>query len=184
MPISCSAYVLADPMMNRNASYVALIRHRQGVEVYTDRATFATREHLDSALSRAPGTDLARDYAVAALGRNAARIVPLQKRQADLHEALRQLGGARQILETSADEERRLARPRGGGMAGELAPLGGRDDRAHPADALGLQGTPRRAEAAESERLAVEVARRGNSRLCTAHRPMRARRPLACRRSE
>jgi hypothetical protein len=105
-------YVLADPMMNRNASYVALTRHRQGVEVYTDRATFATREHLDCALSRAPGKDLARDYAVAALGRNAARIVPLQKRQAELHEAIQEIGAARRILETAADEERRLARAR------------------------------------------------------------------------
>jgi ATP-dependent exoDNAse (exonuclease V) alpha subunit len=37
-------YVLADPLMNRNASYVALTRQREGVQVYTDRATFADRE--------------------------------------------------------------------------------------------------------------------------------------------
>src|SRR5262249_7377019 len=65
-------YVLADPMMNRNASYVALTRHRHGVQVYTDRETFADREHVDRALSRAPSKDLARDYGVAALERHAA----------------------------------------------------------------------------------------------------------------
>ncbi|HLX10697.1 MAG TPA: hypothetical protein VKY89_22805, partial [Thermoanaerobaculia bacterium] len=44
-------YVLADPLMNRNASYVALTRHRQDVQVYTDRQTFTDRKHLDRTLS-------------------------------------------------------------------------------------------------------------------------------------
>ena len=43
-------------MMNRNASYVALTRHREGLRVYSDRETFDNREHLDRALSRAPST--------------------------------------------------------------------------------------------------------------------------------
>jgi hypothetical protein len=70
-------YVLADPMMNRNASYVALTRHREGVQVYTGRATFADREQLDRSLSHARSKDLARDYAAAAIERHAARLAPL-----------------------------------------------------------------------------------------------------------
>ena len=74
-------YVLADPMMNRNASYVALTRHREGVQVYTDRETFADREHLDRALSRAPSKDLARDYGAAAVERHAERVTPPTQRR-------------------------------------------------------------------------------------------------------
>jgi Ti-type conjugative transfer relaxase TraA len=70
-------YVLADSMMNRNASYVALTRHRDGVQVYTDRQTFVDRDQLDRSLSRAPSKDLARDYAAAEIERHAARLAPL-----------------------------------------------------------------------------------------------------------
>jgi hypothetical protein len=77
-------YVLADLMMNRNASYLALTRHRQGLQIYSDRETFDSREHLDRALSRAPSKDLARDYALAAIERHAARLEPLLQRAYDL----------------------------------------------------------------------------------------------------
>ncbi|HVT61804.1 MAG TPA: AAA family ATPase, partial [Thermoanaerobaculia bacterium] len=77
-------YVLADPMMNRNASYVALTRHREGVKVYADRQTFATREDLDQALSRASRKDLARDYGAAAIERSAARLAPLREQARQL----------------------------------------------------------------------------------------------------
>jgi Ti-type conjugative transfer relaxase TraA len=70
-------YVLADPLMNRNASYVALTRHRDGVQVYTDRQTFAERDQLDRSLSRAPSKDLARDYAAAEIERHAVRFASL-----------------------------------------------------------------------------------------------------------
>ena len=81
-------YVLADPMMNRNASYVALTRHRDGVQVYSDRQTFTDREHLDRALSRAPAKDLARDYGVSAIERQAERIEraePLREQERSLY---------------------------------------------------------------------------------------------------
>jgi hypothetical protein len=84
-------YVLADPMMNRNASYVALTRHREGVQVYTDRETFADREHLDRALSRAPSKDLARDYAAAAIERQAERVAPLRERESGLRAQVQSL---------------------------------------------------------------------------------------------
>jgi Ti-type conjugative transfer relaxase TraA len=66
-------YVLADPLMNRNAAYVALTRHRDGVHLFADRETFADREQLDKVLSRSGQKDLASDYASAELRRAVAR---------------------------------------------------------------------------------------------------------------
>jgi ATP-dependent exoDNAse (exonuclease V) alpha subunit len=37
--------------MNRHAAYVALTRHRAGVDLFADIETFPTRDHLDKALS-------------------------------------------------------------------------------------------------------------------------------------
>ena len=87
-------YVLADPMMNRNASYVALTRHREGVQVYTDRQTFTDREHLDRALSRAPSKDLARDYGVSAIERQAERVAPLREQAKELRAEQQHLAGS------------------------------------------------------------------------------------------
>jgi ATP-dependent exoDNAse (exonuclease V) beta subunit len=66
-------YTLADPGQNRNATYVALTRHRDEVHLYADRKTFKDRETLDKLLSRPGRKDLAQDYAAADLGRQAAR---------------------------------------------------------------------------------------------------------------
>jgi Ti-type conjugative transfer relaxase TraA len=67
-------YTLADPYMDRNATYVALTRHREAVHLYADRETFGDREGLDRALSRASRKDLAQDYAAADLHRIASRV--------------------------------------------------------------------------------------------------------------
>ena len=107
-------YVLADPMMNRNASYVALTRHREGLRVYSDRETFADREHLDRALSRAPSKDLARDYATAAIERHAARLEPLQQQAHQLRAEIQQLRVVRATLEHAGEEAQRLADWRAG----------------------------------------------------------------------
>jgi hypothetical protein len=93
-------YVLADPMMNRNASYAALTRHREGVQVYTDRETFRDREHLDRALSRAPSKDLARDYAAAAVERQAERVAPLRERESSLRAQVQTLRNDLQYAES------------------------------------------------------------------------------------
>jgi len=66
-------YTIADLSQNRNATYVALTRHREGVHLYADRKTFKDRETLDKLLSRPGRKDLAQDYAAADLGRQAAR---------------------------------------------------------------------------------------------------------------
>ena len=98
-------YVLADPLMNRNASYVALTRHREGVQVYTDRQTFTDREQLDRSLSRAPSKDLARDYAAAAIERHAARLAPLA-------DQVRSLRGQSQEIAGVARRPSRMSAPR------------------------------------------------------------------------
>jgi hypothetical protein len=70
-------YVLADPIMNRHAAYVALTRHRAGVDLFADLETFPTRDHLDRALSRTSQKDLASDYSSADLRRAVARLQEL-----------------------------------------------------------------------------------------------------------
>jgi Ti-type conjugative transfer relaxase TraA len=70
-------YVLADPRLNRYAAGIALTRHRDRVDLFADRETFSSREHLDKALSRTGHKDLASDYAAAELRRAAARLQDL-----------------------------------------------------------------------------------------------------------
>jgi Ti-type conjugative transfer relaxase TraA len=105
-------YVLADPMMNRNASYVALTRHREGLRVYSDRETFDNREHLDRALSRAPSKDLARDYAAAAIERHAARLEPLKEQAVHLRTERYEIRRGIDTLDQAAAEAQRLAEAR------------------------------------------------------------------------
>ena len=92
-------YVLADSLMNRNASYVALTRHREGVQVYTDRQTFADRDQLDRSLSRAPSKDLARDYAAAAIEHHAARLAPLADQVRSLRGQSQEIAGVAATIE-------------------------------------------------------------------------------------
>src|SRR5260370_8922870 len=88
--------------MNRNASYVALTRHREGDQVYPDRQTFADRDQLDRSLSRAPSKDLARDYAAAAIERHAARLAPLADQVRSLRGQSQEIAGvARRIQDVS-----------------------------------------------------------------------------------
>jgi hypothetical protein len=70
-------YVLADPAMDRHAASLALTRHRDRVDLFADRATFPSREHLDKTLARAGHKDLAGDYAAAELRRAADRLQDL-----------------------------------------------------------------------------------------------------------
>jgi AAA domain/Relaxase/Mobilisation nuclease domain len=67
-------YVLADPRMNRHAAEAALSRHRHGLDLFADRETFPSREHLDRVLSRPGPKDLAGDYAAAELRRAVSRL--------------------------------------------------------------------------------------------------------------
>jgi Ti-type conjugative transfer relaxase TraA len=55
-------HVLATPGLDRHASYVALSRHRDGVELHYGKDDFADRDRLVRALSRERGKDMASDY--------------------------------------------------------------------------------------------------------------------------
>ena len=56
------AHVLATPGMDAHASYVALSRHRDGVELHYGRDDFANAERLRRTLSRDRAKDMASDY--------------------------------------------------------------------------------------------------------------------------
>lgn len=56
------AHVLATPGMDRHGSYVALSRHRDGVQLHYSRDDFRDQSRLVRALSRERGKDMATDY--------------------------------------------------------------------------------------------------------------------------
>ncbi|MBZ9775043.1 Ti-type conjugative transfer relaxase TraA [Mesorhizobium sp. CO1-1-8] len=55
-------HVLATPGMDAHGSYVALSRHRDGMELHYGRDEFATRDRLVRTLSRDRAKDMASDY--------------------------------------------------------------------------------------------------------------------------
>jgi len=55
-------HVLATPGLDRHAAYVALSRHRDGVDLHYGRDDFADRGKLIATLSRERGKDMASDY--------------------------------------------------------------------------------------------------------------------------
>jgi Ti-type conjugative transfer relaxase TraA len=57
------AHVLATPGMDRHVAYVALSRHRDGVDLHYGRDDFADRDRLVRTLSRERTKDMASDYA-------------------------------------------------------------------------------------------------------------------------
>jgi hypothetical protein len=56
------AHVLATPGMDVHGSYVALSRHRDGVDLHYGRHDFASRDRLVRTLSRDRAKDMASDY--------------------------------------------------------------------------------------------------------------------------
>ncbi|MEW6125065.1 MAG: Ti-type conjugative transfer relaxase TraA [Pseudomonadota bacterium] len=56
-------HVLATPGLDAHSSYVALSRHRDGMELHYGRDDFADRDRLVRTLSRDRGKDMASDYA-------------------------------------------------------------------------------------------------------------------------
>jgi Ti-type conjugative transfer relaxase TraA len=56
------AHVLATPGMDTHASYVALSRHRDGVDLHYGRDDFANRDQFTRTLSRDRAKDMASDY--------------------------------------------------------------------------------------------------------------------------
>jgi len=58
-----NVHVLATPGLDRHASYVALSRHRDQVDLHYGKDDFASRERLALTLARERGKDMASDYA-------------------------------------------------------------------------------------------------------------------------
>jgi Ti-type conjugative transfer relaxase TraA len=58
------AHVLATPGMDRHGAYVALSRHREGVQLHYGRDDFTDQRQLARILSRDRAKDMAGDYAV------------------------------------------------------------------------------------------------------------------------
>ena len=56
------AHVLATPGMDAHASYVALSRHRDGMDLHYGRDDFASQDRLTRTLSRDRAKDMASDY--------------------------------------------------------------------------------------------------------------------------
>lgn len=56
------AHVLAEPNMDRHSTYVALSRHRKGVELHWSQETFGTRDKLHERLGRERLKDTTLDY--------------------------------------------------------------------------------------------------------------------------
>ena len=56
------AHVLATPGMDAHGSYVALSRHRDGVDLHYGRDDFASQDQLTRTLSRDRSKDMASDY--------------------------------------------------------------------------------------------------------------------------
>ena len=61
MTVDC-AHVLATPGMDAHSSYVALSRHRDGVDLHYGRDDFANQDRLVRTLSRDRAKDMALDY--------------------------------------------------------------------------------------------------------------------------
>jgi len=103
------AYLLPDTMMNRNAAYVALTRHRHEVHLFADRETFGSREALDRTLSRASVKDLARDYGAAQVERAGARLASWQRQAEALRREVQTLRAGLVTLERAESAGRQLA---------------------------------------------------------------------------
>ena len=79
-------HVLATPGLDRHATYVALSRHRDGVQMYYGRDDFADAGKLARTLSRERGKDMASDYPLER-GVDTARAFAAQReiRSPDIH---------------------------------------------------------------------------------------------------
>ncbi|CCD90464.1 putative conjugal transfer protein; TraA [Bradyrhizobium sp. ORS 375] len=79
-------HVLATPGMDAHSSYVALSRHRDGVELHYGRDDFASQDRLTRALSRDRAKDMASDYEAAGLVQNYAerRGITFRERAAEI----------------------------------------------------------------------------------------------------
>ena len=153
-------YALADPMMNRNAAYVELTRHREGVHLYADRETFGDRPQLDRVLSRENGKDLARDYAAADVGRLVSRIEMYRHEAESLRVEARQLSGQRTLHQRAQEAGQSLDHARASVERAAVSVY------ARPAEAArALLADPRALERLSAGQVAAYGELRGRTRL-------------------
>ena len=83
--------VLATPGMDRHAAYVALSRHRDGVQLHYGRDDFASDARLAAVLSRDRAKDMAADYAAEPAEPDAAARAFADRREIRLPERVREI---------------------------------------------------------------------------------------------
>ena len=91
--------VLATPGMDRHAAYVALSRHRDGVQLHYGRDDFASDAKLAAVLSRDRAKDMAADYAAEPAEPDAAVRAFADRREIRLPERVREIA---RTVETKA----------------------------------------------------------------------------------
>jgi Ti-type conjugative transfer relaxase TraA len=84
-------HVLATPGMDQHAAYVALSRHRDGVQLHYARDDFATDAKLAEVLSRDRAKDMAADYAAESVEPDAAVRSFADRREIRLPERVREI---------------------------------------------------------------------------------------------
>jgi hypothetical protein len=131
--------VLATPGLDRHASYVALSRHREAVELHYGRDDFADHDRLAATLSRERSKDLASDYTRSFAGRREIRLP---------------VGPARETPRRSIFDGLRLSIERDHLRLQDAVP---RVDRPRT-----LEPRTRRAPSPAPDRLAVAVTRHGH----------------------
>ncbi|UCI23992.1 Ti-type conjugative transfer relaxase TraA [Mesorhizobium sp. B2-8-5] len=134
-------HVLATPGMDAHGSYVALSRHRDGMELHYSNDDFPTRDRLISTLSRDRAKDMASDYEQADPAQSYAerRGITFRKRVVEIvrrivPEKLRdRIGGLLDGLRPPADTEpgqdhgHRPGREDVGAQIGDAGPAPGRE---------------------------------------------------------
>ncbi|TPJ78764.1 Ti-type conjugative transfer relaxase TraA [Mesorhizobium sp. B2-5-13] len=176
-------HVLATPGMDAHGSYVALSRHREGMELHYGNDDFATRERLVWTLSRDRAKDMASDYDQIDPAQHYAerrgitfrervveivrRIVPdkLRERIGGLMDGLRSPGDA----EPGQDRGRRPGRDNVGVRIGDAGPTPGREalderpQRDAPADAEAALRRARTKALVRHARALDAILRTGNA---------------------
>ncbi len=121
------AHVLATPGMDRHSAYVALSRHRDGVQLHYGRDDFKDQRSLVRTLSRERAKDMASDYSRAPDSRD---------RDAGIRAFADRRGLSGEIRLPDAPERRGRGNDRGAGegkAAAEREPRRGMFDGFHPA---------------------------------------------------
>ncbi len=166
-------HVLATPGMDRHGAYVALSRHRDGVDLHFGRDDFRDQARLISALSRDQAKDMAIDYAKADPARDFAerRGITFRERAAEIvRKVPEKARGIFEHFRPHAErpepervvnrEPNRAPQPvRAGGLRGAVERYAKAVDAIQQTRAQGLDAMPHQREALTQARDALEAIR-------------------------